>query len=291
MSTSPHVSVIITTYNRAAFLVEAIKSVLSQSYRDYELIVADDGSTDDTAQRVAAFGDRVSYLPLAHSARPEVARNQTIAQARGDLIAFLDDDDLWREDKLTRQVAALNASEAGFAYSDGRFLDPDGSVSPPRLLPHQKRNKGVFDNLLAGCFIHPSAVVIRQALLQQLGGFDERFFSQGDYDLWLRAAYTAGAVCIPEPLILIRRYTTGLSWQREAIHYQNAIRVLARLRQTHALTWRQKWRVHHTLSRWHAHLGIELLDADRSGARRHLWQSLRHNPLQRAAWTALLTTL
>ena len=291
MSDTPRVSVIITTYNRAELLVEAIESVMAQTYVDYELIVADDASTDDTAQRVKTFGARVHYLPLAHSGRPEVARNRAISQARGNYIAFLDDDDLWREDKLVRQVAALDTSDAGFAFSDCRFLHRDGTVSRPLLLPDQKQSEAVFDNLLVGCFVHPSTVVIRRALLERIGMFDERFFSQGDYDLWLRAAHAAGAVCVPEPLVLIRRYTTGLSAQRKIPQYRDAIRMLEGLRRTHSLSWRQHRRARHTLSRWHAHLGLTLLDSDRPSARRHLWQSLRYRPVQRVAWIALLDSL
>lgn len=291
MPSTPRVSIIITTYNRAGLLVEAIESVLAQTYGDYELIVADDGSTDDTAQRLEAFEDRLHYLRLAHSGRPEVARNQAIARARGDFIAFLDDDDLWQEEKLARQVAALDASKAGFTFSDGRFLYDDGTVSSPLLLPYQKQSDAVFDNLLLGCFVHPSSVMIRRTLLNQLGLFDERFFSQGDYDLWLRAAHAAGAVCVPEPLLLIRRYTAGLSAQREIPQYRDAIRMMEQLRETHALTRRQHRRARRTLSRWNAHLGLVLLNSGLPGARRHLWQSLRYKPLQRVAWKALFASL
>lgn len=291
MSNAPRVSVIISTYNRAAFLGEAIESVLAQTYGDYELIVADDGSTDDTAERVAALGNEVHYLRLAHSGRPEVVRNQAMAQACGDLIAFLDDDDLWEANKLARQVQALDASGAGFTFSDGRFLRRDGTVSSPWLLPHQKRSDAVFDNLLTSCFIYPSTVVIRRNLLDRIGHFDERFFSQGDYDLWLRAAYEAGAVCVPEPLVLIRRYTAGLSRQRATLHYENVIQMLEQLRRTHPLTWRQHRRARHTLSRSHAHLGLSMLESTPPDARRHLWQSLRYKPVQRVAWKALFASL
>jgi len=104
----PRVSVILATYNRPRLVVEAIHSVLAQTYRDYEIIVADDGSTDDTFERLAALDGHIRAVALKHSGMPEVARNRAIAIARGDLIVFLDDDDLWQREYLRRQVGVLD---------------------------------------------------------------------------------------------------------------------------------------------------------------------------------------
>lgn len=104
----PRVSVILASYNRSSLVVEAIHSVLAQTYRDYEIIVADDGSTDDTLERLAALDGHIRAVALKHSGMPEVSRNRAIAIARGDLIAFLDDDDLWQPEYLKRQVEVLD---------------------------------------------------------------------------------------------------------------------------------------------------------------------------------------
>ncbi len=290
MPTTPRVSVIITTYNRASLLQEAIESVLAQSYRDFELIVADDGSTDDTAERVAAFGDRVRYVKLTHTGKAEVGRNAAITEGRGCFFAFLDDDDLWHEEKLARQMDVLERDEGlGYAYTDCRVLDEDGSISPPLLLSQHKQSGDVFDNLLEGCFVHPSTVVIRRILFQAVGPFDESLVCQGDYDLWLRAAYAAPVACVAEPLVLLRRPPDAMSRRLQLLNVESAILVLERLRRRQQLTWRQRWLSRRTLSRWHATLGLRREPA--SLARRHLLRSLRLNPLQRTAWQALITTL
>jgi len=124
----PSVSIVVATYNQAGFLTEAVASVRAQTFADWELLVVDDGSTDDTAAVAARFrdDDRLRYLPGAHAERA-VARNRGVAAATGDLVAFLDADDLWRPEKLARQVAALAAAPgAGACYTASRFVDRDG---------------------------------------------------------------------------------------------------------------------------------------------------------------------
>jgi glycosyltransferase involved in cell wall biosynthesis len=290
MTDAPCVSAIITTYNRATVLTEAVESVLSQSYRDFELIVADDGSTDDTAVRLARFGKRVHHLKLAHSGKPEIARNRAIAQARGSYFAFLDDDDLWREDKLDRQMDALRRDEAlGYAYCDCRFLEADGSLSAPLLRSTEKEDENAFSNLLQGCFVHPSTVLMRRSLFETVGPFDESLLCQGDYLLWLRAAQVAPVVCVPEPLVTLRRSPAGLSRRRRLRNVENAILVLERVRRQQRLTWKQRLRSRRTLARWQATLGLRRESAP--AARTALIRSIRLNPLQLTAWKALVRRL
>lgn len=283
----PQVSVIIPTYRRPALLAKAIDSVLAQSYTDFELIVADDGSGDETAAQVATYGDAVRYLPLAHSGKPEVARNRAITVARGRFLAFLDDDDLWHEEKLARQMSVFKGKdEVGFSYTDARFLEEDGSLSPPVLPAQHKQSGAAFDNLLQGCFVHPSMVVMRRGLFDQVGPFNESLVCQGDYELWMQAALAAPVACVPEPLVHVRRYHRGLSQQRQLINVENAIAALSRVRARSPLTLRQRFISRRTLARWHAHLGLHRPSA--LEARHDLLRSLRLNPLQRRAWMALL---
>jgi glycosyltransferase involved in cell wall biosynthesis len=267
-------------------LVEAVESVLAQTYRDFELIVADDGSGDETAARVAAFGDAVRYLALPHSGRPEEVRNQAIAAARGRFLAFLDDDDLWHAEKLARQVARLQQDrQIGYVYCDCRFLHQDGTLSPPVLPPQHKDEAATFENLLQGCFVHPSTVLMRRTLFEKVGPFSDQFFSQGDYDLWLQAAWVAPVACVPEPLVYLRHYEDGLALQRDTLNYEYAILVLEALRRRLPLTLRQRWLSRRALSRWYVHLALR---REATPAARHdLVRSLRLNPLQRAAWRAL----
>ncbi len=292
----PKVSVIIVTYNRAQFLVEAIRSVLAQSLQDFEIIVADDGSTYDTTAQLAAFGDRVQYLRLEHRRMPEACRNRAIAMARGELIAFLDDDDIWAPTYLERQTALFDRDPAlGFTYCDVRFLYADGSISDPRMLPQHKRADKVFDHLLNGWFIQPSTQIIRRVWIDRLGPIDEDISSQGDAAFLLRLAYSAKAACTDEPLVFIRRHPQNLSQQREIEDVQNVIRIYERLLKRFALSLRRQLRLRLTLSHLYAHVGLaQLRERNIRDARRFLAHSLRYNPLQRHAWIAFaqsLTTL
>ena len=119
----PRVSVIIPTYNRADLLGEAIDSVLAQSYQDFEMIVADDGSTDETAMVASKYGDKVRFLALPHRGQPAAPRNAGIAAATGEYISFLDSDDLYLPDKLALQVPALDENpKVGMVYSSAHFF-------------------------------------------------------------------------------------------------------------------------------------------------------------------------
>lgn len=291
MSSSPQVSVIIPTYNRAGFLVEALRSVLAQSYPSVEVIVADDGSGDDTAARVSAFGNAVRYLPLAHSGRPSVARNRALAVAQGELIAFLDDDDYWQPDKLQRHVALFGRDPAhGFVYSDFSLFHGD-SVAAPALAPWQKKSGYIFDDLLRDCFIHPSTVVVQRRLLQATGSFDETLSIVEDYDLWLRLAHAAPAGFVDAPLTMVRRHPGGISFQRQEQIAHNMIRTLEQAGRRLRLTRKQRLQLRQITARRHTHLGLLLSAADQPrAARSQLWHALRLNPLQRAAWLGLLGT-
>ncbi len=286
---TPHVSVIIPTHNRADFLLHAIGSVLAQGYTDYEIIVADDGSTDETAARVAALPAPIRLLRLPHSGRPSVVRNRALAAARGELVAFLDDDDLWCPDKLARQVALLDGDATlGLVYSDVRLLFEDGTRSAPVLKPQQKRGGFILADLLADCFIHPSSVLLRRDYVEQVGGFDETLASAEDYDLWVRLAPRAKVGVVAEPLVLVRRHPAEISVQREQISYQSVIHTLERVRREEALPLRQRLILRRALAQRYTHWGGLLLrGGERERGRALLWRGARLYPLQRRPWQLL----
>ena len=291
MPSKPLVSIIITTYNRSQLLVEAIESVLRQTYPHVEVLVADDGSSDNTAACVHAVDGPIRYLRLVHTGRPSVTRNRALAQARGDLIAFLDDDDLWLPHKLARQVELLASDAAlGWVYGDFRFLHLDGTQSSPALKPQQRVYGNLWPALLDDCFIHPSTVMVRRSLLSQTGWFDESLAITEDYDLWLRLAYLAPAGILAEPLVLVRRHTAGISQQRVLLSYQNTITVLERAGRNR-LTAAERIRLRKTLARMYAHVGLALAQSEPHSARRRFLHSLRLNPAQRRAWQALAAGL
>ena len=199
---NPLVSVIIPTYNRGWILKEAIDSVLAQDYKDFELIVVDDGSSDNTREILDSYGRDLIVLRQANKG-VSAARNRGIAAADGQLIAFLDSDDIWRPRKLSRQVDFFNSTpDAVINQTEEIWIRNGVRVNPKRR--HRKRSGMIFEHSLGLCLISPSAVMIQKALFNAVGVFDENLAACEDYDLWLRISCRYPVHLIDTPLILKR---------------------------------------------------------------------------------------
>ena len=180
----PIVSVITSTYNRSEKLIRAINSVIDQSFEDWEMIVVDDASTDDTEDRVGEIDDdRVKYIKLGknfgNDTRP---KNTGIMTAKGRYIAFLDDDNVYRKDHLQALVSAMEKSNVDCVYGD-RFLTVDGE--PQGLGVYSEYNPML---LLVRNYIDTSDVLMKRETIFDLGGFDENYKKYIDWNLWVRAA-------------------------------------------------------------------------------------------------------
>jgi len=196
------VSVIIPTFNRAAFLREAIDSVLAQSEKDFELIVVDDGSTDHTRELVAEYGDRIRYF-FQTNAGAAAARNLGIRNANGQLLTFLDSDDLWFPQKLARQIEWMAAHpKIMLCYTDEIWIRRGVRVNQKKI--HAKTGGWIYPLCLPRCLISPSSVFMRHELFEIVGLFDEQLPICEDYDLWLRVAAKFEIGFIPAPLIVKR---------------------------------------------------------------------------------------
>ena len=199
---NPTVSVIIPTYNRAHLVGRAIRSVLNQTYQDFELIVVDDGSTDNTEEVVKGFNDdRIRYICHDENKGGSAARNTGIKIALGEYIAFLDSDDEWLPEKLRRQIGTLQKLSKEWAgVCTGFWLIDGGSVI--KYTPPLPRN--LFTELLSRCFLYSgSTLLIRKVLLDEIGGFDEALPRHQDWDLLLRISKTHKLAVIREPLVRI----------------------------------------------------------------------------------------
>lgn len=213
------VSVVIPTYNRAHSVVDAISSVLAQRHGDLELIVVDDGSTDDTAARVAAIRDRRLHYVRGHHEGVSAARNLGVKRAGGALVAFLDSDDLWRRDKLVCEVGVLvHHPEVDVVFSDLEKRDGD------RVYASFMRETAVFSRRLCGvsypdalvlearemqlCLLEevpvkPSALVVRREAFERVGGFDETWTSSEDWEFLLRLSRDHRFAYLDRPLAVL----------------------------------------------------------------------------------------
>ena len=207
----PEVSVIIPAYNAARFIGEALQSVLQQTFQDFEIIVVDDGSTDDTARVVAGIADpRIRYVYQENKGLSS-ARNHGLRLAQGGYIALLDADDMWQPQYLARMIETLqNNAQAGAAYCGFRYMDAAGrplKVVVSRVVPPQRfRSELVRRNWLSAC-----AVFVRTQCYRECGGFDEHLRACEDYDMWLRMSERYEFVGIPEVLVWYRRSGTNMS--------------------------------------------------------------------------------
>jgi glycosyltransferase involved in cell wall biosynthesis len=198
----PQVSVIIPTYNRAWCLREAVDSVLTQNFRDFELIVVDDGSTDDTPRLLQEYGDAIRVFRQENRG-VSAARNAGISVSRGALIAFLDSDDLWLQGKLARQVEFFKAhADALICQTEEIWVRNGRRVNPGKR--HRKRGGMIFEPSLDLCLVSPSAVMVRRELFDRVGLFDESLPACEDYDLWLRVSCRFPIGLIETPLIVKR---------------------------------------------------------------------------------------
>ena len=197
----PTVSVIIPTYNRAWVLKEAIDSVLAQDFHDFEIVVVDDGSTDNTPEILESY-QQICVVRQDHRG-VSAARNVGIARAAGRLITFLDSDDLWLPGKLSAQVAFFNAhSDALICQTEEIWIKNGTRVNPKKR--HKKYSGMIFERCLELCIVSPSAVMMRRYLFNETGGFDETLPVCEDYDLWLRVACRFPVYLIEAPLVIKR---------------------------------------------------------------------------------------
>jgi len=197
--------VVIPTYNRADTLERAVRSALLQSHPVHEVMVCDDGSTDDSAERMTAIGDtRVKWVTGPRAGRPSIPRNRGVAQATGDWIAFLDDDDAWLPAKLEAQLQSMAEESTQACCTNAERVLPDQHEG----LPYFQAMKGPFTlaELLPVNPVICSSVLVKRDLLLRVGGFPEQAELRAleDYALWLRiAAFTDFSYCTD----LLVRYT------------------------------------------------------------------------------------
>ncbi|MDX1615873.1 MAG: glycosyltransferase [Candidatus Promineifilaceae bacterium] len=209
----PKVSVIIPSYNHAAHLRPCVDSVLAQSYPHCEIVVVDDGSTDESVAILQSYGNAIRLIRQQNQGT-QAARNRAIRASSGDYLALLDSDDAWLPDKLARQMAAFQCNpEAGLVYSLAYRVGEDDTEAKPdsRLLgrPLADDRRLAFRQLVTANRIPALTAVFPRACIDAYGYFDETLLGAGDWDMWLRIALHRPIVCVPEPLALYRQHATN----------------------------------------------------------------------------------
>ena len=227
------VSIVLPTYNRLTYLRAAVESILAQSFTDWELIIADDGSGAQTRAYLGGLADeprvRVIYLP--HTGNPGAVRNIAIRSARGHYLAFMDSDDLWMPTKLAAQLVVQRANPSRrWSYTAVLRIDADGrtlSTETPgqRVVPAGS----IFPRLLTlEVGVATPSVLAERSLVEELGGFDEAQSFFEDYDLWLRMSLRSEVAVVPDQLVKIRSHSEHYSADRAGV-YQARFRLLDKI--------------------------------------------------------------
>lgn len=220
----PTVSVVISAYNYGRYLAMAVESVLAQSYRDFELVIVDDGSTDDTPDVVRRYLDQpqVRYFRKPNGGQAS-AKNRGIQESVGAFVAFLDADDVWHTDKLARQLPLfLGRPEVGVVFSGVHCVDREGKPAGEWTMPAYRG--AVTQELFIDNFVPFSSAVVRRECFERLGVFDESLPMAIDYDLWLRFSVEYEMDYVPDPLLFYRMGHGQMSGNVE-LRFQCASRV------------------------------------------------------------------
>jgi glycosyltransferase involved in cell wall biosynthesis len=310
MTKSPKVSVIIPTYNCARFLPMTLDSVLRQSFKDFEIVIVDDGSTDDTGEAIEPYKDRVVYLTGPNKGAA-AARNIGLKTAQGDLFAFLDADDLWQSEKLSAQVALMDCHpQIGVSYTNFSFF---GQPSPARTgfeergaallrYPHEKIGEFAYlltsqclleDFLAIQAFPKPSMLMVWRRCFEHVGYFDESLSICEDTQMCLRLAKYFKFGYVDRSLVQRRVRTDTLSSAADDRRYAAAhIQMFESLGHWIPLSKLEQRAVNRALASYCLAAGYADFSEYRlASSRKHLWNSMRAGWMPKSLFYLSLTVL
>jgi glycosyltransferase involved in cell wall biosynthesis len=288
-SADARVSAVVTTYNYARFLPDALDSILAQTHANLEMVVVDDGSTDDTAAVVERYADRgVRYVRRPHGGAGR-ARNTGLESTSAPLVAFLDADDTWLPDRVEAGVAHL-VRHPELALVAAHAFACDEGLRPTAVVPAATREAGrMLEQLLIdNVVLNPSSVLIRRTAIEAAGGFSEIPFGE-DWDTWIEIAKRFPIGFIDRPLALVRRHTGSVSPRRVNVDVNRAIV------EPHLKAYRPAWKRplirRRGASVAHFHAGLSSAKGgDRRRAQRHAITSIALDPFTLGRRKAKLLT-
>jgi glycosyltransferase involved in cell wall biosynthesis len=286
---TPAVSVVVATYNYGRFLSQALRSIQAQTFADWEALVIDDGSNDETVSVMRGFLDdaRIRYYRLGHRGQP-AAKNVGVCLSRAPLIAFLDADDAWMPAKLERQLALFQRDpDVGVVYTRRRFMDEVGRELERRQAAFHRGH--VLGPMFRENFVCFSSATVRREVFDQVGLFDESLPLAIDYDLWLRAAAMFRFDYVDEPLVWYRTGHANLS-RRAAERLRVALQIMQRFLDQRGGRERLSPRtVRLAFAETYLHLAAHEAARSRLAALPWLVKGLKTAPGSWQAWRALAT--
>lgn len=288
-STNPSVlsvAVIIPVYNGAAFIREALESVFAQNYPIHEIVVVDDGSTDTTRDIVESYVHRGVRFIQQERQGPSAARNRGLTETKGDIIAFLDADDAWLPQKLSKQIALLTSVPSlGLVTCDTLWVDIEHAIN--RTIPRGvKANVNQRHEIAVRNFVgNTSHVVAWRYLIEEVGGFDPQLRWCEDWDLWTKLIDRQPAGIVHEPLVLYRWHSAGNAhqrrWERSSVVYEVARRAVSRVKPV----WKRPFLLARASSIVHAQRARYALQNDmpRSVQISHALRAFLYSPLEKTS--------
>ena len=292
-SSTPAVSVVITCYNYGAYVASCLNSVYSQSYKNYEIIIVNDGSTDNSEEQIKPYlkNGSIKYIKQENKGQAN-AKNKGIQESSGAYIAFLDADDLWAPEKLEKQIPLFQNQKAGVVYSGQKFIDHEGKIipGPPFRKTLIRKSGKITEALFMDNFVPFSSAVVRKKCFTDFGGFDESLSMGIDWDLWLRISTGYSFEYVDEPLLIYRIGHPGQMSKNETKRHECSDRIMSKFLEEHPHEI-SKQLLNDAMSFTYCNRAIYYSPRDLSLSNQYYKQSISLKPLQKAAYIGIIKNI
>jgi glycosyltransferase involved in cell wall biosynthesis len=284
------ISVVITCYNYGKYLSGCLESVLDQTYRDIEIIIVNDGSTDDTDEVIKKYlsNPRVRYIKQRNAGQAN-AKNTGIRNASGEFVAFLDADDVWEKEKLEKQLRCFDNAEVGVVYCRAKYLNEDGNFTDFEMTPYylQPRRGKVTEWFVFDNFVQFSSSIVRKECFERCGGFDEALKMGIDWDLWLRLSPVYQFDFVDEKLLYYRMGHAGQMSKNMDERYRCADRIIKNFLEKHP-GYVSRWTIRKANAFTCCGRGEYYRTRDRKKSTFYFLSAIRHNPAEIGAYKGLI---
>jgi len=290
----PRVSVVMPVYNGIRFLENALHSIFAQTFTDYEIICVDDGSTDASWNLLEAYQGRLNAFRQDNRGQG-AARNAGAAQATGEFLAFLDQDDRWYPHKLARQVEALDADPGSvLVYSNSDRMDQEGRLTQTGATSAEWASAlaSPLGRLIGEGLVLPSSMMVRRDAFMRVSGFDAHLRGFEDFDLSARLKRTGRFLFLEEPALCYRQHESGFSQAGAMAVIRSRERFLLRMQAQYAGEVAKERLIRVMLAECYSDRGrAELREGNRRDSLAFLWRSIRHHPAKLRTYLRLLRAL